>query len=125
MRRSTYLAPVVFLPVLFVRLVIGTVWGLAAARTDQSEIIVWLFLYALFGSAVVLILGYSYVALINLGFVVLRSWGAFQEDPPTAEELFQNWERLARPEPAPVPTCASDDTPMSTQSLLTPNSAQA
>src|SRR5215813_9188572 len=80
-RRSTYLAPLLYAPVQGLYLVIAYTVSSSTRRLDTAELAVWFFIIGFLILSVGLTLGYSYVGVLNLAFVGLRSWGAFQEAP--------------------------------------------
>jgi hypothetical protein len=89
-RRSTYLSPLLFLPVLFGCFVVTSGLNGALYRWAQFEMVAWLFIYGVFASLATLTVGYCYVALVNLAFIILRSCGAFQESPTASTPVEQN-----------------------------------
>ena len=105
-RRSTYLAPVILLPLLFVYLPFPIAFSGASYRSSPGELITWTFIYGGFIAIAVLMLGYAYVAVINFGFLILTSCGALEEDPPTTVEILRNCK--LPPSPDAVPVHASD-----------------
>jgi hypothetical protein len=74
-RRSTSLAPVLFLPALGMSVVIAA--HRETYRPSPGQLALAVVFYGMVLAIPVLILGYCYVGLINLGFVILRSLGAF------------------------------------------------
>jgi hypothetical protein len=91
-RRSTYLAPLLFLPVLALTMVIA---GLRATgyRSDSAGFLLFVLVYGFILIVPVLSLGYAYVGVINLAFVILRSSGVFPKDPIQAPgALPKAWE---------------------------------
>src|SRR5215471_13885461 len=92
-RRSTYISPPLILPAIAMYLVMA---GGMTAKTYSSDPAAAIFALFIYGFAVltsVLALGYTYVGLINLVFVILRSFGAFEEDEwfaTTSEDPYFN-----------------------------------
>src|SRR5215471_11369501 len=88
-RRSTYLAPLLFLPAFAFSLLIA--WRRASMYPQElAELFVMFFLYGLVFTVPVSILGYGYVGLVNLAFVILRSVGAFGDEPIGTYAGFQS-----------------------------------
>src|SRR5215471_2769895 len=87
-RRSTYLAPVLFLPVLGMSLVIAA--HRETYQPNPGQLALAVVVYGMIFAIPVLILGYCYVGLVNLGFVILRSLGAFGDDTIPEYTAFQS-----------------------------------
>src|SRR5215469_4222541 len=81
-RRSIYLAPVLFLPALGMSVVIAA--HRETYQPNPGQLALAVVLYGMILAIPVLILGYCYVGLVNLGFVILRSLGAFSHEEMTA-----------------------------------------
>jgi hypothetical protein len=78
-RRSTYVAPLLFLPVVAFSVVNATL-RLSTYHRGAAEVLLGVFEYVLMLALPVLILAYSYVGLVNLVFVILKSFGVFPDE---------------------------------------------
>src|SRR5262249_54849141 len=87
-RRSTYLAPLLFLPALGMSVVIAA--HRETYQPNPGQLALAVVLYGMVLAIPVLILGYCYVGLVNLGFVTLRSLGAFGDDTIPEYTAFQS-----------------------------------
>jgi len=79
-RRSTYLSPLVFFPIITAYVVIATGLPATAYRPGPAAGLAWFVMYEFLVLMSVLTLGYTYVGVINLVFVLFRSCGGFDYD---------------------------------------------
>jgi len=91
-RRSTYLSPLLFFPAISMYLVIVSGVPAGSYRPGPAGGIAWFLIYEFLILTSVLTLGYIYVGVINLVFVLFRSCGGFDYDEwvaTTSREPYQ------------------------------------